>query len=61
MVAGVKGVKYVVTERNLTTGLQAVNIQCKYIHDLLLNCTLGTYRISLTNVTIVKANKQTNK
>ena len=48
-VDGIKGVKYMVAERNLTV---EVNTQCKCICALLLKCTDETYQILLTNVTI---------
>ena len=47
----VKGVKYVVTERNLNMGGEHT-MQC--IYALLLNRTLETYWISLISVTIKK-------
>ena len=47
----VKGIKYGVTERNLTMGGEHT---MQYICALLLNCTLETYWILLTNVTIIK-------
>ena len=59
-VDGVKGVKYVVTERNLTMGGEHT---MQYIYALLLKCTPETYWTSLTNVTpknLVK-NKLKNK
>ena len=60
-VDGVKGVKYVMTERNLTMGGKCTMLK-KYTHThthththtdtLPLKCTGETYWISLTNVTI---------
>lgn len=32
-----------------------------YIYIYILNCTLETHRISLSNVAVIKTNKQTNK
>ena len=45
-VDGIKGVKYVVTERNLTMREEH---KMQYIYALLLNCTPETYLILLTN------------
>ena len=61
-VDGVKGVKYVFTEGNITMGEEHAK---QYIFALLLNSTPETYWILLTNVTHTKKppqiNKQTNK
>lgn len=56
---GVKGVKYLATEENLT--LDVEHTQYIYIYDILLNYILETYWLLLTNVTPIIFNKKHKK